>query len=66
MKRPFGRYQDMELAEVPVWYLRWLRRQEWVSGWLVQAIDQVLTKAEPSEEMVDEIVKQWEENEEKG
>jgi hypothetical protein len=32
----------VELADVPRPYLGWLRRQEWVGAWLVQAIDDIL------------------------
>lgn len=46
MKMPFGKYQDVELTEVPQAYLRWLRTQEWVGAWLVRRIDEVLN-AEP-------------------
>jgi uncharacterized protein (DUF3820 family) len=42
MKMPFGQFQGMELTEVPSYYLRWLRRREWLGAWLVQAIDAVL------------------------
>src|SRR5262249_44260689 len=34
MRVPFGKYQDVELNEVPRPYLRWLRRQEWLGAWL--------------------------------
>jgi len=47
MKMPFGKHKDVELEEVPRPYLRWLRRQEWLGGWLAQAIDRVLTEPEP-------------------
>jgi hypothetical protein len=39
---PFGKYYDVELTQVPRPYLRWLRRQDWVGAWLVQAIDDIL------------------------
>jgi hypothetical protein len=42
MRMPFGKYQGVEVADVPRPYLRWLRRQEWVGAWLVQAIDDIL------------------------
>ena len=42
MRMPFGKYQDVELTDVPRPYLRWLRRQEWVGAWLVRAIDENL------------------------
>lgn len=41
MRMPFGKYQDVELEKVPKPYLRWLRNQSWVGGWLIHAIDQV-------------------------
>ena len=43
MRMPFGKYADQELTEVPKQYLRWLRTQQWVGGWLVKEIDDVLT-----------------------
>jgi hypothetical protein len=42
MRMPFGKYCDVELTKVPRPYLRWLRRQDWVGKWLVQAIDETL------------------------
>ena len=42
MKMPFGQFQGVELTEVPLYYLRWLRRREWLGVWLVQAIDEIL------------------------
>jgi len=64
MKMPFGKYKDMELTEIPKGYLRWLRSQDWVGAWLVNAMGQVLDgkqTPEPSrEELVAQIVKPWE------
>jgi hypothetical protein len=42
MRMPFGKYQGVELTQVPRPYLRWLRRQDWVGAWLVKAIDETL------------------------
>jgi hypothetical protein len=42
MRMPFGKYQGVELADVPRPYLGWLRRQAWVGAWLVKAIDEIL------------------------
>lgn len=39
---PFGKYKDVELAEIPKSYLNWLRHQEWLGGWLAKEIDSVL------------------------
>ena len=54
---PFGKYKDVELAEIPKSYLQWLRRQEWLGGWLAQEIDYVLSgEAEKSfEEILEEL-----------
>lgn len=46
MKMPFGKYQDVEIARVPRPYLLWLRRQPWLSKWLVKAIDEVFSDDE--------------------
>ena len=51
---PFDDYQGMELNEVPVSYLRWLRSQSWVGGWLVQATDRLLeNKVEEDEDVME-------------
>jgi len=47
MKMPFGKHKDKELTELPRGYLRWLRGQDWVSGWLAQAVDEALGLAPP-------------------
>jgi len=65
MKMPFGKHKDKELTEIPKGYLRWLRTQDWVGGWLANAVDQVLDgkpqEPEPSrDELVHQIVKPWE------
>jgi hypothetical protein len=60
---PFGKYGGKELAEVPRRYLRWLRGQEWLRGWLAQAIDDLLTGDEaPPEETFEEALQRWREN----
>jgi uncharacterized protein (DUF3820 family) len=63
MKMPFGKHQGKDLTEIPKGYLRWLRRQDWVGGWLVHAVDQVLDgKQEPQpsrDDLVHQIVKPW-------
>jgi hypothetical protein len=57
---PFGKYEDMDLTEVPHYYLRWLREQKWVGPWLVQGVDEVLNgrPAAQSEPTANGIVKQ--------
>jgi hypothetical protein len=52
MKMPFGKFKDKELTEIPEAYLRWLRTQEWLGGWLANAVDEVLDLApsKPSNE----------------
>ena len=52
MKMPFGKHKDKELTEIPKGYLRWLRQQDWLSGWLAQAVDEALglTPSKPSNE----------------
>ena len=42
MKMPFGKHKDKEVSEIPRGYLRWLRRQDWLGGWLEQAVDEAL------------------------
>ena len=42
MKMPFGKYQDREMTEIPKQYLRWLLTQQWLGGWLVDEINDVL------------------------
>jgi hypothetical protein len=63
MKMPFGKHKDKELTEIPRGYLRWLRSQDWVAGWLANGMDQVLNgEPEPqpsSDELVHDIVKPW-------
>ena len=52
MKMPFGKHKDKELAEIPKHDLRWLRQQDWLGGWLAQAVDEALGVAhsKPSQE----------------
>jgi hypothetical protein len=62
MRMPFGKHKGVELTEVPRPYLQWLRRQEWLRGWLAQAIDDLLTGDEaPPEETFEEALKRWRE-----
>jgi hypothetical protein len=42
MRMPFGKHVGEELTEIPRQYLRWLRTQPWLGGWLVKEIDAVL------------------------
>ena len=42
MKMPFGKHAGEELTEVPRQYLRWLRSQPWLGGWLVKEVGAVL------------------------
>jgi uncharacterized protein (DUF3820 family) len=44
MKMPFGKHKDKDLSEIPKPYLRWLRGQEWIGGWLAYALDEALGK----------------------
>ena len=47
MKMPFGKHKDKELTEIPRGYLRWLRQQDWLGGWLARAVDEALGLAPP-------------------
>jgi hypothetical protein len=63
MRMPFGQYRGKELTEVPRPYLEWLRGQEWLGGWLAQAIDDLLTGDEaPHEETFEEALQRWRES----
>ena len=64
MKMPFGKYQDRELTEIPKYYLRWLRGQQWVGGWLVKGIDEVLSgeAVAPLDESFEETLARWNES----
>lgn len=42
MKMPFGKFKDTELREIPRPYLRWLRSQDWLGGWLANAVAETL------------------------
>ena len=61
MKMPFGKYQDRELTEVPRHYLLWLKGQQWVGGWLVKEINDVLDGkvVASSDESFEEVLKEW-------
>jgi uncharacterized protein (DUF3820 family) len=62
MKMPFGKYRDVELADVPRPDLRWLRRQKWLGAWLAEEIDGILTGDEKElEETFEEALKKWKE-----
>lgn len=43
MKMPFGKHRDVELEKVPRHYLQWLMRQEWLGGWLRDAVERTLS-----------------------
>lgn len=62
MMMPFGKHAGVELAEVPRQYLRWLRGQQWVGGWLVKEINDILDGkvVAPTEESFEEALKGWE------
>jgi len=70
MKMPFGKHKDKDLTEIPKGYLRWLRSQDWVAGWLAQSVDEVLNgnpavdgqeaPERSTEELICDIVKPWE------
>jgi uncharacterized iron-regulated protein len=64
MKMPFGKYQDLKLADVPQPYLLWLRDQKWVGAWLVKAIDETLDggPAGGPEATEEGIVDPWEDS----
>lgn len=64
MKMPFGKYQDRELTEIPKQYLRWLKGQQWVGGWLVKEINDVLDGkvVASSNDSFEEALAKWEES----
>ena len=45
MKMPFGKHKDRELTEIPKGYLRWLRSQDWLGGWLANGVAEALGEA---------------------
>lgn len=60
---PFGKHAGVELTEIPRQYLRWLRAQQWVGGWLVKEINDVLDGkvVAESDESFEEALKTWDE-----
>jgi hypothetical protein len=67
MKMPFGKYQDIELAEIPSQYLRWLGRQPWVGRWLIQGIDGVLfERYGQKDQLIEKIVKEYNVDDDEG
>jgi uncharacterized protein (DUF3820 family) len=54
---PFGKHKDVELGKVPRPYLRWLRRQPWLGGWLVREIDLALSGE--ADESFEEALRKW-------
>src|SRR5262249_37908272 len=62
VKMPFGKYKDLELAEVRRPYLGWLRGQPWVGTWLARAIDEILAGDEQRPEVtLEEALRKWRE-----
>ena len=41
-RMPFGKHAGVDLTEIQRPYLRWLRGQQWVGGWLLKEIDDLL------------------------
>jgi uncharacterized protein (DUF3820 family) len=64
MKMPFGKHAGVELPDVPKPYLRWLRTQQWIGGWLIKEIDAVLNGevVTSSDESFEEALKTWKES----
>jgi uncharacterized protein (DUF3820 family) len=60
MRMPFGKHAGVELTEVPRQYLRWLRRQEWLGGWLAKEIDSVLSG--DRDKSFEELLETWRES----
>jgi Putative quorum-sensing-regulated virulence factor len=62
---PFGKYKGQPIATVPRGYLRWLKENVDLHGWLARAVDCALRGLpipEPEEDMdtrVHRIVKPW-------
>jgi uncharacterized protein (DUF3820 family) len=65
MRMPFGKHAGEELPEVPRQYLRWLRTQPWLGGWLVKEIDAVLNgeAIASTDKPFEEALKTWKEAE---
>ncbi len=59
---PFGKHAGIDLAQIPRQYLRWVRGQKWVGGWLVKEIDGVLNGnvVASSDTSFEEVLKKWE------
>ena len=58
---PFGKHKDVPLDEVPLAYLRWLKENVKLYGWLAEAVDAVLSgKPAPDDEAgVHRVVPPW-------
>jgi uncharacterized protein (DUF3820 family) len=59
---PFGRHQGCEVNRLPLSYLRWIRNNIPLRGWLREAVETVLAgrpylDASDLDRLVDEIVK---------
>ncbi len=50
MKMPFGKHKGKELTLIPKGYLRWLRSQDWLGGWLTNAVAETLGEPVPKRE----------------
>ena len=63
MKMPFGKHAGVELPDIPKQYLRWLRTQPWIGGWLIKEIDAVLNgeAVALSDQSFEETLKTWKE-----
>ena len=65
MRMPFGKHAGVELTEVPRQYLQWLKGQQWVGGWLLQEVDDVLNgeAVAESEKTFEELLEEMKESE---
>ncbi len=64
---PFGKHKDKDMSEIPKPYLRWLRGQEWVGGWLAYALDEALGEVDQKQHppnVGQKPVKKWEPSDE--